>query len=59
MLMSVFHGLESKWLLLLLLLQFLVLQIEDSVVTFRKNSGQQRMGNKTGSAGNRRKGSIS
>jgi len=40
------------------LLQFLVLQIEDSVVTFRKNSGQQRMGNKTGSAGNRRKGSI-
>jgi len=56
--MSVFHGLESKWLLLLLLLEFLVLQIEDSVVTFRKNSGQEIMGNKTGSAVNRMKGSI-
>lgn len=46
--------LESKWLLLFLLLEFLFLvpQREDSVVTFRKTLGQQKTENKVGSAGN-------
>lgn len=47
MFVSVLHilGLESARLLLLLLLQFFLLvpQMEDSVVTFRKTLGQQRM----------------
>lgn len=46
--------LQSKWWPLFLLLEFLFLvpQNEDSVVTFRKTLGQQKMESEVGSAGN-------